>query len=128
MLAHNDDKMECYACHTSWTTSCGGCHMPIEANSKTARHRYEGGETRNYATYNPQVAREDIFMLGLRGPSEGGKIAPVRSTSALVLSSKNSNRERIYVLQLAGHESALSAHRAQDRDQGLQRLPPRSRR
>jgi hypothetical protein len=73
--------------------------MPIEANSKTARHRYEGGETRNYATYNPQVAREDIFMLGLRGPSEGGKIAPVRSTSALVLSSKNSNRERIYVQQ-----------------------------
>ena len=31
-------------------------------------------------------------------------------------------------LQLAGHESALSAHRAQDRDQGLQRLPSRSRR
>jgi hypothetical protein len=99
MLAHNDDKMECYACHTSWTTSCGGCHLPIEANWKTSRHRYEGGETRNYATYNPQVAREDIFMLGLRGPSEGGKIAPVRSTSALVLSSKNSSRERIYVQQ-----------------------------
>ena len=99
MLAHNDDKMECYACHTSWTTSCGGCHLPIEANWKTDRHRYEGGETRNYATYNPQVAREDIFMLGLRGPSEGGKIAPVRSSSALVLSSKNSNRERIYVQQ-----------------------------
>jgi hypothetical protein len=99
MLAHNDDKMECYACHTSWTTSCGGCHLPIEANWKTARHRYEGGETRNYATYNPQVAREDIFMLGLRGPSEGGKIAPVRSSSALVLSSKNANRERIYIQQ-----------------------------
>lgn len=99
MLAHNDDKMECYTCHTSWTTSCGGCHLPIEANWKTARHRYEGGETRNYATYNPQVAREDIFMLGLRGPSEGGKIAPVRSSSALVLSSKNSSRERIYVQQ-----------------------------
>jgi hypothetical protein len=99
MLAHNDDKMECYACHTSWTTSCGGCHLPIEANWKTARHRYEGGETRNYATYNPQVAREDIFMLGLRGLSEGGKIAPVRSSSALVLSSTNASRERIYVQQ-----------------------------
>ena len=99
MLAHNDDKMECYACHTSWTTSCGGCHLPIEANWKTARHRYEGGETRNYASYNPQVAREDIFMLGLRGLSEGGKIAPVRSSSALVLSSTNASRERIYVQQ-----------------------------
>jgi hypothetical protein len=99
MLAHNDDKMECYTCHTPWTTSCGGCHLPIEANAKTARHRYEGGETRNFATYNPQVLREDIFMLGWRGPSEGGKMAPVRSSSALVLSSTNSNRERIYVQQ-----------------------------
>jgi hypothetical protein len=99
MLAHNDDKMECYTCHTPWTTSCGGCHLPIEANAKSDRHRYEGGETRNFATYNPQVLREDIFMLGWRGPSEGGKMAPVRSSSALVLSSTNSNRERIYIQQ-----------------------------
>jgi hypothetical protein len=98
-LAHNDDSMECYACHTSWTTSCGGCHLPIEANWKTDRHHYEGGATRNYATYNPQVAREEIFMLGRRGPTEGYKIAPVRSSSALVLSSTNANRERIYVQQ-----------------------------
>jgi hypothetical protein len=98
-LAHGDDNMECYSCHTSWTTSCGGCHLPIEANWKTDRHRYEGGETRNYASYNPQVARDDIFMLGRRGPTEGNKIAPVRSSSALVLSSTNANRERIYVQQ-----------------------------
>ena len=38
------DKMECYTCHTSWTTSCGGCHLPIEANWKTERHHYEGGD------------------------------------------------------------------------------------
>ncbi|MEP7245951.1 MAG: hypothetical protein ABI885_20045, partial [Gammaproteobacteria bacterium] len=63
------------------------------------RNRYEGGETRNYATYNPQVARDDIFMLGRRGPTEGNKIAPVRSSSGLVLSSTNANRERIYVQQ-----------------------------
>ena len=83
-------------CHTSWTTSCAGCHLPIEANAKTERHHYEGGETRNYASYNPQVARDDMFLLGRREPSAGGKIAPVRSSSALVLSSTNSNRERIY--------------------------------
>jgi hypothetical protein len=98
-LAHSDKNMECYACHTSWTTSCGGCHLPIEANAKTARHHYEGGETRNYATYNPQVARDDMFLLGRREPSAGGKIAPVRSSSALVLSSTNANREHIYVQQ-----------------------------
>jgi hypothetical protein len=49
-LAHSTDDMECYTCHTSWTTSCGGCHLPIEANWKTKRHHYEGGITRNYAT------------------------------------------------------------------------------
>ncbi len=98
-LAHSNDDMECYACHTSWTTSCGGCHLPIEANWKTERHHYEGGETRNFATYNPQVARDQMFLLGRRGPAKGGKIAPVRSSSALVLSSTNANRERIYIQQ-----------------------------
>jgi len=98
-LAHGEDKMECYSCHTSWTPSCGGCHLPIEANWKTERHHYEGGETRNYATYNPQVARDDMFLLGHRETAAGGKIAPFRSSSALVLSSTNANRERIYVQQ-----------------------------
>jgi hypothetical protein len=115
MLAHSDDNMECYACHTSWTNSCGGCHLPIEANWKTSRHHYEGGATRNYATYNPQVARDEIFMLGRRGPTDGGKIAPVRSSSALVLSSTNANREKIYVQQppvsASGYSSqAMNAH------------------
>ncbi len=98
-LAHSDDEMECYSCHTSWTTSCGGCHLPIEANWETERHHYEGGNTRNYATYNPQVARDDMFLLGRQGPANGGRIAPVRSSSALVLSSTNANRERIYIQQ-----------------------------
>ncbi|HWW20165.1 MAG TPA: multiheme c-type cytochrome [Steroidobacteraceae bacterium] len=98
-LAHSDSSMECYACHTSWTTSCGGCHLPIEANAKTERHHYEGGVTRNYATYNPQVARDDMFLLGHRESAKGGRIAPYRSSSALVLSSTNANREHVYVQQ-----------------------------
>ncbi len=97
--AHNDDKMLCYSCHTSWTTSCGGCHLPIQANAMTDRHHYEGGQTRNYASYNPQVARDDVFMLGVHGEAKDYKIAPVRSSSALVLSSTNSNREKIYIQQ-----------------------------
>jgi len=98
-LAHSDEEIECYTCHTSWITSCAGCHLPIEANWKTEKHHYEGGETRNYATYNPQVARDAMFMIGRRGPANDGKIAPVRSSSALVLSSTNANRERIYIQQ-----------------------------
>jgi hypothetical protein len=98
-LAHDNEKMTCFTCHTSWTTSCGGCHLPIQANWKTERHHYEGGETRNFATYNPQVVRDDVFQLGLHGPVKGSRIAPVRSSSALVLSSTNANRERIYIQQ-----------------------------
>jgi len=98
-LAHKNEEVECYTCHTSWITSCAGCHLPIEANWKTERHHYEGGETRNFATYNPQVARDQMFMIGRRGPTNDSKIAPVRSSSALVLSSTNANRERIYVQQ-----------------------------
>ncbi|QFT78676.1 LVIVD repeat protein [Erythrobacter sp. THAF29] len=97
--AHRDPEMACFTCHLSWTTSCGGCHLPIEANWKTKSHRYEGGETRNFATYNPQVARDQMFQLGKHQTTKGNQIAPVRSSSALVLSSTNINRERIYVQQ-----------------------------
>ena len=98
-LAHPDDEMACFTCHLSWTTSCAGCHLPIEANRKTSLHHYGGEETRNFATYNPQVARDDMFQLGRHMTSKGNIIAPVRSTSALILSSTNVNRERIYVQQ-----------------------------
>jgi len=97
--AHGNESMTCYTCHVSWTTSCNGCHLPIEANWKTDRLHFEGGPTRNYATYNPQVVRDDIFQLGRHGPVKGSKIAPIRSSSALVLSSTNANRERIYIQQ-----------------------------
>lgn len=97
--AHGDDKMTCFTCHLSWTTSCGGCHLPIEANWRTTSHRFEGEESRNFATYNPQVARDEMFQLGIHQTTKGNIIAPVRSSSALVLSSTNLNRERIYVQQ-----------------------------
>jgi hypothetical protein len=98
-LAHKPEEMACFTCHLSWTTSCAGCHLPIEANWKTKSHKYDGAETRNFATYNPQVARDDMFQLGRHQTTKGNVVAPVRSTSALVLSSTNINRERIYVQQ-----------------------------
>ena len=103
-LAHSNDRVACYSCHLSWTTSCAGCHLPIKANWKKTTNHFEGEETRNWATYNPQVARDDQFILGVHGTvKRGGEdkmlVAPVRSSSALVLSSENTNRERIYVQQ-----------------------------
>ena len=108
-FAHDNEKMSCYTCHLSWSTSCSGCHLPIQANWKTERRHYEGGETRNYASYNPQVVRDDIFQLGVNGPVKGSKIAPIRSSSALVLSSTNSNRERIYIQQAPIAASGFSS-------------------
>ncbi|MBV8777494.1 MAG: hypothetical protein JO258_09890, partial [Alphaproteobacteria bacterium] len=114
-LAHSNDDMACYTCHLSWTTSCAGCHLPIEANQHTVRHHFEGEITRNYATYNPEVARDDMFQLGRHSTVKNNIIAPIASRSALVLSSTNINREHIYVQQppvsSAGYSSqAFSAH------------------
>jgi hypothetical protein len=108
-LAHDNEKMTCYTCHLSWTTSCAGCHLPIQANWKTEKHHYDGGETRNYASYNPQVVRDDMFQLGVSGPVKGSKVTPVRSSSALLLSSTNSNRERIYIQQAPIAASGFSS-------------------
>ena len=103
-LAHANERMTCFSCHLSWTTSCAGCHLPIKANWKKTSNHFEGEETKNWATYNPQVVRDEMFQLGIHGTvRRGGKdkilIAPVRSSSALILSSENINRERIYVQQ-----------------------------
>lgn len=98
-LAHGSESMTCYSCHSSWITSCFGCHLPQEANQRSEVLHYEGEELRNYASYNPQVIRTDVYMLGKNGKTKGQKWAPVRSSSALVLSSTNPVRQRIYVQQ-----------------------------
>ncbi|QQR81759.1 MAG: hypothetical protein IPJ69_06590 [Deltaproteobacteria bacterium] len=98
-LAHDDSTMTCYACHTSWVTNCFGCHLPQRANEERVMKHYEGELSRNWTSYNPQVLRDEGYMLGKWGPSKGGKIAPVRSSSALMISSMNANREQIYFEQ-----------------------------
>jgi hypothetical protein len=98
-LAHPASRMTCYSCHSAWVTSCFGCHLPQEANAKTVSHHYEGDAARNYASYNPQVVRTDAFMLGNNGDVLGNRVAPVRSSSALVISSTNLNRQRAYLQQ-----------------------------
>lgn len=112
-LAHPNDEMSCFTCHSSWVTSCGGCHLPIQANWKMKSKHYDGKETRNWASYNPQVARDDMFQIGKHGAAKNGKIVPIRSSSALVLSSTDINRQKIYVQQppisASGHSSQAFA-------------------
>jgi hypothetical protein len=95
-LAHRDSNMTCYACHSSWMTSCFGCHLSMTANRKMPNRHNEGEDSRNFTTYNYQVIRDDVFMLGRDGTVTGHRVAPVRSSSALLVSSQNQNREWIY--------------------------------
>lgn len=94
--AHPLSKMACYTCHTSWMTSCFGCHLNMKANQRTPMLHNENLFTRNYTQYNFQVLRDDVFMLGLDSTVKKNRVVPVRSSSAVVVSSQNQNREWVY--------------------------------
>jgi hypothetical protein len=98
-LAHGNSSMTCYSCHTSWTPTCFGCHLQMTANARRPMLHNEGLLTRNYTTYNFQVLRDDIFMLGVDGTVTGHRIAPARSSCAVLVSSQNANREWLYYTQ-----------------------------
>jgi hypothetical protein len=91
-LAHKDARFNCYSCHTSWTTSCFGCHFGAKVNTSMPMLHNEGDVTQVYASYNPQILRSDSFFLGIDGTVVGKKISPVRSSSSVALSVQNANR------------------------------------
>ncbi|HKX30229.1 MAG TPA: hypothetical protein VJ302_21245, partial [Blastocatellia bacterium] len=99
-LAHANSNMTCYSCHTSFTTSCFGCHLPMKANKQKDILHFEGKESlRNYSQYNFQTLRDDVFMLGKDGTVTGHRVAPSRSTCAILVGSQNQNREWLYSQQ-----------------------------
>jgi len=98
-LAHDNSAMDCQICHTSWATSCFGCHLPMKANQRVPQNKFEGVTDRNFTTYNPQVVRDDVFMLGIDGTVKKNRMAVIRSSSAVVVSSQNQNREWVYSQQ-----------------------------
>jgi len=98
-LAHDNATMDCQICHTSWATSCFGCHLPMKANQRVPLNKFEGVTERNFTTYNPQVVRDDVFMLGIDGTVKKNRMAVIRSSSAVVVSSQNANREWVYSQQ-----------------------------
>jgi len=98
-LAHANSSMTCYACHTSWTPTCFGCHLQMTANQRRPMLHNEGLLTRNYTTYNFQVLRDDAYFLGVDGTVTGHRVAPARSSCAVLVSSQNANREWLYYTQ-----------------------------
>jgi hypothetical protein len=99
MLAHANSSMTCYSCHTSWTPTCFGCHLQMTANARKPMLHNEGLVTKNYTSYNFQVLRDDIYMLGVDGTVTGHRIAPARSSCAVLVSSQNANRDWLYYTQ-----------------------------
>jgi hypothetical protein len=99
LLAHANSSMTCYACHTSWTPTCFGCHLQMTANVKRRMLHNEGIATRNYTSYNFQILRDDAYMLGIDGTVTGHRVAPARSSCAVLVSSQNASREWLYYQQ-----------------------------
>ncbi len=98
-LAHENDEMTCYACHTSWSTSCSGCHLANKANARTKFGHFWGEYTQNDVGYFSQGLRQDLFMLGKHGRTQKYRIGPVRSASAVTASTENANRAIVTVQQ-----------------------------
>jgi hypothetical protein len=98
-LAHGNSAMTCYACHSSWTPTCFGCHLQMTANARRPMLHNEGLLTKNYTSYNFQVLRDDAYFLGVDGTVTGHRIAPARSSCAVLVSSQNANREWLYYTQ-----------------------------
>src|SRR5260370_151582 len=84
--------MACYSCHSAWVPTCFGCHLEMTANQKMPMLHNEGLATRNWTSYNFQILRDDIYMLGVDGTVTGNRIAPVLSACAVLCSSQNGER------------------------------------
>ena len=112
---------------------CFGCHLPMSANETRAHEQIRGHTTRNYTTYNPQVVRDDVFMLG---PGRHGEGQPARGDPLLERGrgrfAERQPRMGLFAaadglrrgLQRAGVQPAFPAHDQRRRhDQELHRLP-----
>ena len=98
-LAHRNQRMTCYSCHSAWIPTCFGCHLEMAANRKMPMLHNEGLVTRNWTSYSFQILRDDVYMLGVDGTVTGHRVAPVRSACAVLVSSQNSDRDWGYYQQ-----------------------------
>jgi hypothetical protein len=94
-LAHSSQKIECYTCHSSWQTTCSGCHLPLDLNVKSADFHYEGTKSRAYAPYYEQVIRTDMYFFGIGTYNHGGKVTPFRPATTVVVSAWDRGRNNI---------------------------------
>jgi hypothetical protein len=94
-LAHDYSRMECSTCHSSWQTTCSGCHLPLDLNVRSKDKHYEDRASRGYAPYYGQVVRTDTFFLGVGTTNHGNKVTPFRPASSVVVSTWDRNRNNV---------------------------------
>src|SRR5438093_1451566 len=109
-LGHADTRMTCLACHTAWVTSCFGCHLPMKANERKPALHNEPDIQRNWTPYNFQTIRDDVFMLAIDPTVMKHRIAPARSSCAILVGSQNPNREWVYSQQQTVSAEGFSGH------------------
>ncbi len=131
-LAHENSRMTCYACHSSWAPTCYGCHLSMTANQRMPMLHNEGLITRNWTSYNFQILRDDIYLprhrrhrhrpsrragaVGMRRPCQ---FAERRSRLDLLPAANDLLRR----LQRASVQYFRSSHRTCEGDQAMHRLP-----
>jgi hypothetical protein len=94
-IAHSYDQMECTTCHSSWQTTCSGCHLPLDLNVVSKDKHYEDRLSRGYAPYYRQVVRTDLYFFGIGTTNHGNKLTPFRPASAVIVSAWDRNRNNI---------------------------------
>ena len=97
----SDDEMACFTCHSvvdHELRAAATCRS--RPTGRPRRHHYEG-ERDAQLRHLQSAGRARRHVPARQAPDDAraATIAPVRSSSALVLSSTNVNRERIYVQQ-----------------------------
>ncbi len=95
------DKMECYSCHTSWTTELW--RLPSADRGQLENRAASSTRASEPATTRPIIRRSRATICSCSAcigeTARAARSRPYRSSSALVLSSTNANREHIYVQQ-----------------------------
>jgi len=98
-LAHSNSSMTCYSCHTSWTPTCFGCHLQMTANARKPMLHNEGLLTKNTPATIFRFCATTFICLESTATVTGQRIAPARSSCAVLVSSQNANRDWLYYAQ-----------------------------
>ena len=92
--------MTCYACHTSWMTSCSGCHLPQEQNVSSADAALRGDGHAQLRVVQP-AGHPHRRVHARRERHDQGQQASRRCArrARSCISSTNAQRQRIYIQQ-----------------------------